>query len=56
MCTSLPVDGMVEVGPHRPGVHAGDEQQIDAHAEVCQREVTHEELGDGHAEFGTEQN
>jgi len=53
--TPLPVDGVVEVRADGSRVHTGDEQQVDTHAEVCERQVTHEELGDSHTEVRAEQ-
>lgn len=50
MLTVLPVDGVVEVVAHRARVHDGDQQQVHSHAEVCDRQVTDEELGHGNTE------
>lgn len=39
--TSLPVDGVVEIGPYRAGVHDGDQEQMDADAEVGDGQIAH---------------
>lgn len=50
MLTVLPVDGVVEVVAHRARVHDSDQQQVHSHTEVCDRQVTDEELGHGNTE------
>ena len=46
---------MVEVRADGSRVHTGDEQHVDTHAEVCECQVAHEELGDSQTEVGAEQ-
>lgn len=53
--TTLPVNGMIEVGTDGASIHAGDEKQVNPHAKVCKRQVAHEELWHSHAEAGAEQ-
>lgn len=55
MLTRLPEYGVVEILSDGPGVHQGDQQQVQAHAKVGRGQVAHEELGNGQPEPAAEQ-
>lgn len=47
--TVLPVDGVVEVDADGVQVHGRDDEQVDAHAQVGDGQVHHQELTDSHS-------
>ena len=53
--TFLPIDGIAEVDSDGVHVHTGDDEQVQAHAEVGKRQVTHEELGRGQLEAAVDE-
>lgn len=52
--TLLPVDGVVEVLALRSKICDGNQEKIDSHAKISERQVAHQELGDRHLKAGTE--